>query len=64
MNYSDSYEQLEISVFDALARAKEFVDGPWIETFGDGYGEPYNPDRVVYGRLKDGREVRSVKVYK
>lgn len=25
--------------FDALARANRFIDGPWIETIGEGYGE-------------------------
>lgn len=34
-----------------------FKDGPWMETFGDGYGEPYNPHRQAYGVTKDGRGV-------
>jgi len=34
-----------------------FVDGPFRDTFGDGYGEPYNPHRQAFGMLKDGRGV-------
>ena len=45
--------------FDELARAHRFADGPWISSFGDGYGEPYVPHRFrhVWGRLDDGRTV-------
>ena len=39
--------------FDKLARAKKFVVGPFLESFGDGYGEPYNPDRQIFGKLED-----------
>ena len=43
--------------FDDWCKADEFQYGPMKETFGDGYGEPYNPHRMVYGTLKDGRKV-------
>lgn len=52
-------EQIPIAEFDRLARAKQFADGPFIDSFGDGHGEPYNPYRKVWGTLKDGREVES-----
>lgn len=43
--------------FDVLMNEPGFVDGPFVETFGDGYGEPYNPNRQAFGELKDGRGV-------
>jgi hypothetical protein len=43
--------------FDKMVSKKQFVDGPFRETFGDGYGESYNPDRQAFGKLKDGRGV-------
>lgn len=55
------YEQLTIEEFDRLTRAKQFAEGPHISTFGDGHGQPYCPDRNVWGTLKDGRRVCSVK---
>jgi hypothetical protein len=53
--------EIPIEEFDRLARAKEFKDGPYVENFGDGYGEYYCPDRRVFGTLKDGRKVESIK---
>lgn len=50
-------EKLSIEEFDKLAREKRFRDGPYIDTFGDGYGEYYVPVRRVWGTLDDGREV-------
>lgn len=61
MGYSATFEELPIAEFDQLARTKQFAEGPHISTFGDGYGEPYQPERNVWGKLKDGRNVRSVK---
>ena len=61
MDYSPEYEQVSIADFDTLARKKKFSDGPHISTFGDGYGEPYQPERPVWGQLKDGRKIRSIK---
>lgn len=51
--------QIPRTEFDALAREKRFVVGPFISTFGDGEGEPYVPPkhRRVEGTLDDGREV-------
>lgn len=48
---------IAVADFDALAKAEEFSEGPFIETFGDGYGEPYNMNRQVFGKLKDGRVI-------
>lgn len=45
--------------FDALARAKQFSDGPYVSTFGDGEGEPYQPYRKLIGTLEDGTVVES-----
>lgn len=41
--------------FNQLARQKQFKEGPFQDSFGDGYGEPYNPNRQVFGSLDDGR---------
>ena len=43
--------------FDKLARKKQFKSGPMVDTFGDAYGEPYNPYRQAFGILKDGKGV-------
>ena len=32
---------------------KEFLDGPYMNSFGDGYGEPYNQNRQAFGKLKN-----------
>ena len=61
MDFSESYKLISISEFDDLARKGQFLNGPFVSTFGDGYGEPYNPDRPVWGQLKTGEVVRSVK---
>lgn len=52
-----SPELVEKDDFDALMDAEKFSDGPFKESFGDGYGEPYNPHRQAFGMLKDGRGV-------
>jgi hypothetical protein len=41
--------------FDSLARSRSFSVGPYRDTFGDGPGDPYQPNRQVFGELKDGR---------
>lgn len=41
--------------FDALFDAKAFKEGPFAESFGSGYGEPYNPHRQAFGTTNDGR---------
>ena len=43
--------------FDALMDSKQFASQPILNTFGDGYGEPYRPNRQAGGTLKDGRVV-------
>ena len=48
-----SCKQLPKNEFDAHYNNKFFADGPFRESFGDGYGEPYNPKRQAFGRLKD-----------
>lgn len=57
----DGYDEIPIRAFDALARAGSFIDGPYRSTFGDGYGEPYVPDRQVFGTLNSGRKVCAIK---
>jgi len=39
--------------FDKLTKEKQFRDGPYRETFGEGYGEPYNPFKQAYGQLNN-----------
>ena len=43
--------------FDLHYKNKEFLDGPFTDTFGDCYGEPYNPNRQAFGKLKIGKVV-------
>ena len=43
--------------FDSHGESEAFAVGPYIETWGDGYGEPYNPYRQAFGKLRDGRVV-------
>lgn len=42
------------AAFDKKASDGEFADGPFRDSFGDGYGEPYNPFRQAFGKLKNG----------
>lgn len=56
-----SHDPIDIEKFDQHARNGDFAEGPWKDSFGDGYGDPYQPHRTVWGTLKDGRKVRSVK---
>ncbi len=55
------YEIIPREEFDDLARKEEFVDGPWISSFGDGPYDPYCPPshRWVRGTLRDGRNVKA-----
>lgn len=39
--------------FDSLCKKSAFRDGPKIDCFGDGYGEPYNPWRQAFGILSN-----------
>ena len=43
--------------FDKNAKSKLFAEGPFIDSFGDGYGEPYNPNRQAFGKLLTGEYV-------
>ena len=54
-------KELTIKEFNDLCRKKQFKEGPFIEDFGSGYGEPYNPNRYVKGILKNGKKVWSIK---
>jgi len=38
-------------LFDILYKSKKFSDGPFMETFGDRHGEPYNPFKQAYGTI-------------
>ncbi len=50
-------ELLEKEEFDTHYKGGDFMEGPYRETFGDGYGEPYNPNRQAFGKLKKGNIV-------
>lgn len=53
------HKEITRQAFDCHARAKEFIEGPWKDTFGDGYGEPYNPKRYLHGTLNSGQKVKA-----
>jgi hypothetical protein len=53
------YMFIPFSEFKQRTKDNDFSNGPWIDSFGDGYGEPYNPNRAVWGTLFDGSKVRS-----
>jgi hypothetical protein len=40
--------RLEKNDFDNLCRSGD-IEHPYIDAFGDGYGEPYNPKRIIWG---------------
>ncbi len=40
--------------FDSHCDNREFSEGPFKDRFGDGYGEPYKPNRQAFGTLKSG----------
>jgi len=43
--------------FDLHLRNREFLEGPYEDSFGDGWNEPYNPNRQAFGKLTDGTVV-------
>jgi hypothetical protein len=51
------HTQISKSAFDAKAKAKDFEIGPFRDSFGDGPGDPYNPNRQAFGTLKTGEVV-------
>lgn len=46
--------QVSKAAFDAAYDEGHFADPPRMEAFGDGYGEPYRPNRQAWGQLLDG----------
>lgn len=62
--YEPEHEEIPIEEFDDLARRKMFEVGPYLSTFGDGYGDPYITERTVIGILNGGRKVRATKKVK
>jgi hypothetical protein len=44
---------IKLTKFNDLAKKKKFTVGPYKETFGTGYGEPYYPYAQVFGMLED-----------
>lgn len=55
-----TYEKIPIDEFNKLASTAVWREGPVVSTFGDAYGQPYQPHRRVWGTLADGRRVESV----
>ena len=51
------YDYIPRAEFDEQAKQGGFRDGPCRDSFGDGYGEPYNPNRQAFGILRNGRAV-------
>ncbi len=47
-------QPLTLAEFHSHIDSDDFDDGPRKDSFGDGYGEPYNPRRQVFGVLKSG----------
>lgn len=47
-------EQMAKAEFDTACRAGQFAEGPVVDSFGDGPGEPYNPNRQAWGKLTTG----------
>ena len=56
-DHADGHMVLKKREFNCHCKAGDFEVGPHAESFGDGYGDPYNPYRQAFGRLKDGRVV-------
>lgn len=54
-------EVVDIKKFDELAKNGQFIEGPFIDSFGDGYGDPYTPRRRVWGTLAGGQQIESTK---
>ena len=50
-------ELLKKEEFDSHYRAKDFIDGPFIDNFGSDPGEPYNPNRQAFGKLREEKVV-------
>ncbi len=55
--FCNSENLIKSGIRKTVLGEKQFVDGPYRDNFGSGHGEPYNPDRQAFGKLKDGRVV-------
>ena len=53
----ETFKCISAEDFDAAFKANRFNGEPKLDSFGDRYGEPYNPNRAAYGVLKDGTGV-------
>lgn len=53
-NKEAGYSVTTKAEFDELVLAGRFSVGPFRETFGDGYGDHYNPGKQAYGKLDSG----------
>lgn len=56
-NDSRNVQAIELAEFDDHCHNRRFTDGPFEDTAGSGYGEPYNPHPQVFGRLDTGQIV-------
>ena len=55
----DTFEWLDRAEFDRLVDESEWDQQPRMGTFGNGYGEPYRPNKPIFGILTGGRRVRT-----
>lgn len=53
-NWGKEVKFIKKEEFDRHCFNNDFSDGPRKDTFGDGPGEPYNPNRQAFGTLKTG----------
>ena len=53
-------ELITKAVFDELLKEGKFTDGPFLDSFGDGYGDYYYPWRQIYGTVREGENRRIV----
>ena len=54
-----TFEWVDKPEFNRLVKESEWDEDPIIDNFGDEYGEPYHPVRVIVGILKGGRRVKT-----
>jgi hypothetical protein len=55
--YEEVYERVTKKEFDQFCKDGLVKGDPMVSTFGDDYGEPYNPNREAFATLKNGRRV-------
>ena len=46
-------------MFDSLVRDGKFIDGPFMDGFGEGGGEPYYPWGQIYGTV-EGKDCKKI----